>query len=91
MGGDSYGEFAGYTRYPGTTRDALICQDFPEKRRFPTSGYARGYVVFVVGNRLLMGDRRCPNADLRSKRFVLRTVNSGVRVLTLARIRCVIC
>lgn len=72
---------------PGTV--FRICRE--HNFRCPTRGYRRGFVLFLVGKRVLIGDQRCTKAVLGTKRFVLRPVDSGVRVLTVASIRYVCC
>lgn len=90
-GSSTYENGGRYTRYPGTISGTVVCTSRPEKFRLPTQGYRRGVVVFLLGKRILIGDGRCTKAILRTNRFVLRTVNSGCRVLTVASIRYIYC
>lgn len=86
-----YGREVSYARYPGTIRGDVRCARGGGNFRLPPRGYRAGVLFFLLGNRVLVGDRRCTKAVVGSKRFILRTVTSGIRVLTVASSRNVLC
>lgn len=82
---------ASYSSYSRCRGRVFGCHSFPGKVVVPGRQYSRGAVCFLVSNSIQMADSRRPSAMFRSKRFVVRPVNSHMRFRVLRSARYVLC